>query len=133
MLHEYLKIKYSTDPFDSIIDITGADGLLYDKSPDYLKPDGVFILGGKMSVTHSGGGFLKVVGFVLGFTLRSRWPRILGGTPRKGLFHSANITPDSIKETAALAEAGYLTGTIDTEYAMEDALKVRNLFSGLDA
>lgn len=129
VLHEYLRAKYSTNPFNSVIDIAGADELLYDKSPGYLKPDGVFILGGKMSVTHGGGGFLSILGFALNFTLKACWPLLLGGTPRKGLFHSANITPDSIRETAALAEAGHLTGIIDTEYAMEDALKVTNFLS----
>ncbi|KEF59922.1 uncharacterized protein A1O9_04770 [Exophiala aquamarina CBS 119918] len=125
VLHEHLRTKYSTDPFNSIIDIAGNDELLYDKSPGYMKPDGVFILGGKMSVTHGGGsvGFLSILGFALNFTLKTCRPLLLGGTPRKGLFHSANITPDSIRKTAALVEAGHLTGTIDTEYAMEDALK----------
>lgn len=124
VLHEYLITKYSTSPFDSIIDITGADELLYDKSPGYLKPDGTFLLGGKMSVTHGGGSLFEILGFVLNFQVKIRWPRFLGGTPRKGIFHSANIVPDSIIKTAAVAESGKLTGTVDTEFAMEDAIKV---------
>lgn len=128
VLHEHLITKYSTSPFDAIIDITGADELLYDKSPGYLRPDGIFLLGGKMSVTHGGGGLFNILGFILNFQVKTHWPRFLGGTPRKGTFHSANLVPESIIKTAALVEAGKLTGTVDTEYAMEDAIKVRQHF-----
>lgn len=124
-MNEYLTTKYSTTPFDSIIDIAGADDQLYDKSPAYLKPDGAYLIGGKMSVTHGGGGLLDIMSWALKFYTKTCWPRFLGGTPRKGFFHSANIIPKDIVKTAALVEAGQLTGTIDTEFAMEDALKVR--------
>jgi hypothetical protein len=128
VLHEHLRTKYSTSPFNAIIDITGADELLYDKSPGYLKPDGVFLLGGKMSVTHGGLGLFGILGFILSFQIKIHWPRFLGGTQRKGVFHSANIVPESIIKTAALVEAGKLTGTVDTEYAMEELIKVRPHF-----
>lgn len=127
-MNEYLKTKYSTNPFDAILDIAGADDYLYDKCPAFLKPGGTYLIGGKMSITHGNGGLLDIVSFALKFYTKSYWPRFLGGVPRKGFFHSASVVGDDIVRTAECVEAGHLKGTIDREFAMEDALKVRNKF-----
>lgn len=75
-------------------------------------------------MTHGGAGFLGILAFVLSFQLKVRWPLRLGGTPRKGLFYSANINQESLQRVADLVEAGQLKGLVDSEWAMEDAIKV---------
>lgn len=41
-LAEQLKERYGDEPFDFIFDTVGADASLFNNSPHYLKPDGVF-------------------------------------------------------------------------------------------
>lgn len=123
-LHEYLAEHYSSKPFNVIIDVAGADELLYDKSPAYLTPDGMFVAAGKMSVTHGGGGILSILYFLLSFNVRASWPVSLGGIPRRGIFHSGNVVQSSMQKLPALIEAGHIRGLVDSEWAMEDAIKV---------
>jgi hypothetical protein len=126
-IHEYLAEHYSSKPFNVIIDIAGADDTLYFESPRYLASEGIFLAGGKMDVTHGGGGFLSVLSFLVVSHLRMHWPRILGGTPRTLVFHSGNVTQVSMQKLPELIRTGQLRGLIDSEWAMEDAIKVRLL------
>lgn len=75
-------------------------------------------------MTHGGASLLSIVSFVLSFQLKANWPLILGGTPRKGLFYSANINQESLQKVADLVEAEKLKGSVDSEWAMEDAIMV---------
>ncbi len=126
VLSKYLASQYSTKPFNVIIDIAGTDERLYDKSPAYLTPDGFFMAAGKVGLIHGAGtGFGDLLSFLLAFYRKALLPRVLGGVPRKGMFHSANINQEGFLATARLVEAGHLTGVVDSEYPMEDAVKVR--------
>jgi hypothetical protein len=74
---------------------------------------------------------LSIISFVLSFQLKARWPLRLGGTPRKGVFYSANIDQESLQKVADLVEAGKLKGLVDSEWAMEDAVKVRRILDAI--
>jgi len=45
------------------------------------------------------------------------------------VFHSANINQQGYLETAKLVEAGKLTGVVDTEYPMEDAVQAYDILA----
>ncbi len=80
-----------------------------------------------MDVTHGGGGFLSILSFLVVSQLRMHWPRILGGTPRTLMFHSGQVTQVSMQKLPELIRTGQLRGLVDSEWAMEDAIKVRLL------
>lgn len=125
-LHTHLIQHHSTETnaFDAIIDISGSDPVLFDKSPAYLKPGGTFILAGNMNLTHSTGvGILGVLSFVLNTRLKTSWPLFLGGTPRRGLMFSGNVNQVGMRKVAKLVEDGKLRPLVDSEWAMEDAVK----------
>ena len=128
-LHERLAERYSSKPFNLIIDVVGVEDTLYFESPRYLAQEGIFLLGGKMNLIHDGGGLLGILSFLVVLYLRMRWPVVLGGTPRTLLFHSGNITQDSMQHLPELIQNGHLRGVVDSEWAMEDVLKVRAPFS----
>ncbi|KIW14101.1 hypothetical protein PV08_06882 [Exophiala spinifera] len=119
--------RFATLPFDAIIDNAGTDDSLWFKCARYLKPDGIFIPGGKMDVIHKSGGVLNSVSGILSFVLmsqlRKRWPVVLGGIPRRYVFHSGNIDPESLRKVPDLMETGMLRGLVDSEWAMGDAIK----------
>jgi hypothetical protein len=102
----------------------GNDDLLYTRSPSYLRPEGAFVAGGKMSVIHGDGGYLNLFSALLGFALHMYWPVMLGGTPRKYVFHSGNIDAETMAKLPALVNSGDLTGLVDSVFEMEDAIKV---------
>ncbi|KIW74038.1 hypothetical protein PV04_02106 [Phialophora macrospora] len=122
-IHEYLTERYSSKPLNVIIDIAGADDTLYLESPRYLAPDGIFLAGGKMDITHGGGGFLSILSFLVISHLRMYWLATLGGTPRTLMFHSGHITQASMRKLPELVQNGQLRGLVDSEWAMEDAIK----------
>ena len=45
------------------------------------------------------------------------------------MFYSANIDQESLQKVASLVEAGQLKGLVDSEWAMEDAVKVGPVLS----
>ncbi len=108
-----------------IVDVVGIEDTLYFESPRYLAPDGVFLLGGKMDLIHDGGGLLGILSFLVVLYLRMHRPVVLGGTRRTLLFHSGNVNQDSMQHLPDLVKNGHLRGVVDSEWAMEDALKVR--------
>jgi hypothetical protein len=77
-----------------------------------------------MDVTHGGGGLFNILSFLITVHLRMYWPTSLGGVPRKLVFHSGNVVQDSMKKLPELIETGKLRGLVDSEWAMEDAVKV---------
>ncbi|KAJ9608034.1 zinc ion binding [Cladophialophora chaetospira] len=122
-LSDHLAELYSAKPFNVIMDCAGVDDSLYFESPRYLSPDGVFLAGGRMGVTHGGGGILDILSFLVVLQLRMHWPSVLGGTPRTLMFHSGEVIPESMQELPRLVEKGQLRGVIDGEWPMEDAIK----------
>ncbi|EXJ91887.1 hypothetical protein A1O3_00437 [Capronia epimyces CBS 606.96] len=123
VLHSHLAEKYSAKPFDAIIDIVGGDWALYTQSPAYLKPDGIFVFGGNMSIVHGGASFLSVLAWALSIRIASRRPVILGGVPRKCLLHQGQINLESLGKAAGLIAEGKLKPVIDSVYEMEDVLQ----------
>ena len=124
VLHEYLAEQYSSNPFDAIIDIVGEDPLLYEKSPAYLSPNGIFLFGGNMPLIHGGGGLLDVIRWQLGIMIAKRRPLILGGVPRKCMFHSGRIERAGLQKLVAFIEEGRMKPVVDSVYEMEEVLKV---------
>lgn len=80
-----------------------------------------------MNVTHGGGSLLSILSFLITLQLRMHWPTFLGGVPRKLLFHSGEVVQDSMKKLPGLIENGQLLGLVDSEWEMEDAIKVLTL------
>lgn len=131
-LHKYLAEKYSSEPFDAIIDIAGSDGLLYPRSPSYLRSDGVFAFAGTMKHTHANPGssifgalswVYATATQVLSWAASSKWPVILGGVPRRSFFHSGKPNPRNLELTRQLVENQILKGVVDSNWPMKDALK----------
>jgi hypothetical protein len=123
-LSKYLSEQYSETPFDAIIDNAGVDDSLYLDCPQYLTADGTYLPGGKMDVTHGGGGVLNILAFVVTAQLRRVWPVFFGGVPRRYVFVSGNIDQDTMKHLPPLVEDRKLQGLVDSVWAMEDAIQV---------
>lgn len=124
-LDEYLAEHHASRPFDAIIDIAGADDMLYMRSSRYLKSDGLYLRGGSMNVTHAEGANLwKTLWFLASFHLKAHLPETLGGAPRRGLLHSANIDPETLQRVGQLVEDHQLTCHVDSEWSMEEVLQV---------
>lgn len=112
----HLAAKYGTEgkPFHAIFDCVGSDDL-FRKCGGYLDKSGIFI---------------TIVGGVgAGPIMRSKLlPVALGGVPRR--YKLLALWPDGAiaKEAAKWVEEGsFQHFPIDSEYAMEDAVKVRCL------
>ena len=77
-----------------------------------------------MGVTHGGGGIVPILRFALSTQLKSRWPLMLGGTPRHGLLHSGNIDQESLQKLADLVRTGQVKGMVDSVWEMDDVKEV---------
>lgn len=114
-LHQYLKDQKLDRPFDYILDTVRTQEL-YDNSPSYLKPKGLYI-----NIGAHGTQWQQLTGRVKGYLV----PTWLGGTPRK--YMSMGLLPNGKlqREVADWANAGLLKEVpIDSELAMEDVLQV---------
>jgi len=105
---------YEKEPFDIIFDTVGNQAL-FSHSPAYLKPKGQFL-------SIAGGRSQGVVPFVRNKMI----PSILGGTPRTFKILGLNPSGEFAKEVAKWVEKGDIKQVlIDSEYSMDDAIKVR--------
>lgn len=136
--HNYLTTHYSSNPFDAIIDITGSDPYLYQRSPAYLKTNGVFSFAGNMSRTHATLGtsifgaiawMFGLISLVLTWQFYSIWPVFLGGVPRRCFFYSGQPNARNLQIVGGLVEDGKLKGRVDSVWDMEDVLKVNSALS----
>jgi len=124
-LHELLVKTYFDEPFDTIFDVAGTNDELYTESPAYLTPTGLFLFGGNLHIVHSGEATIfTMLWWALSRQIRKIRPVILGGTPRRCLFHSARVDKKSLQEVREYAAAGHMIGVIDSEWEMEDLVKV---------
>jgi NADPH:quinone reductase-like Zn-dependent oxidoreductase len=123
-LNEYLAERHSVQPFDAIIDIAGANDSLYFDSPHYLKSGGIYLAAGKIGLTYGGGGIFNILSLLVSFLVRTYLPLFLGGVPRKLMFHSGNVTRDSMEPLPGLVENGNLRSLVDSEWPFEEAVKV---------
>jgi NADPH:quinone reductase-like Zn-dependent oxidoreductase len=112
-LPEYLKSKYSKEPFDSILDCAGIQSL-YANSPGYLKPSG--------SVVNVGA-FEGLWETSRNWFTNTWWPKWLGGVPRRYIMFSTPPSKDAATYTAKLIEEGKVRILIDSVWDMEDLVK----------
>jgi NADPH:quinone reductase-like Zn-dependent oxidoreductase len=114
-LHEYLGKEYAEKPFDVILDCIGVKAL-YDHCPKYLKPKGKYLSVGA-------GTFFQSLWMMF---VAAWWPTWLGGVPRQYKSIMAVATGEQQQEVIRWFNEGIVKRIpIDSEYSMEDALKVR--------
>ena len=117
-LHEHLAAEYTHQrTFDAILDTVGSQDL-YTHSPQYLKPNGIYVNVGSTldkSALHTFWRWFK----------NSNWPAFLGGTPRRFIMFGAAISPEGVKSLAELAKEGKLRIQVDKVFEMDKALEVR--------
>lgn len=114
-LPTYLATTYSDRPFDVILDTVGTQAL-YEQSPGYLKPDGVYI---------NVGAFEGVLWTLWCWTKNTLWPTFLGGTPRKYAMFSTVPNGIRAEKLAEMVGAGKLKVIVDSVFEMDDVLAVR--------
>lgn len=112
-VHIHLSKTYGRKPFDTIIDCVGSQPL-YVNSPSYLKPSGIHINVG----AYDGQLYMAWC-----MTVNMLWPKILGGTPRKWMFLSADPNQAVARELAQLVDEGKLKVLVDSEFGMDQALE----------
>jgi NADPH:quinone reductase-like Zn-dependent oxidoreductase len=112
-LPEYLKSKYSTEKFDSILDCAGIQSL-YSNSPDYLKTSGLVV---------NVGAFEGILTTVKNWLLNTWLPTWLGGVPRRYMMFSTPPTKDAATYIARLVEEGKVRILIDSVWDMEDLVQ----------
>ncbi|KAI0376362.1 zinc alcohol dehydrogenase [Hypomontagnella monticulosa] len=96
-------------PFDAVFDCMG-NMTLYDRSPEYLKPEGKFleIEAGPLALFNS----------------NNWWPVILGGTPRAFVNIFSAPSGASAQEAASWVEKGWIKEIpVDSTFEMRDALQ----------
>jgi NADPH:quinone reductase-like Zn-dependent oxidoreductase len=106
---------FSQRPFDAILDAVGTMSL-FDHSPAYLKPEGLYV---------NVGAFEGKLYTLWCWLKNAWWPRILGGTPRKFIMFSTQQSRENAEELARLVKEGKLKVPIDSIFDMKDALLVR--------
>lgn len=112
-VEKYLEERFKDEPLDGIFDCAGNPAI-YTNSPKYMRQDGRFL-------TIVGGRSQGIVPTIL-YRLR---PVILGGTPR--VFQLLALVPGGAyarQMVGYINEGAVKEAPIDSEYAMEDAVKV---------
>jgi hypothetical protein len=89
---------------------------LYEHSPAYLNPSGVYV-----NVGHIG---VSTVLTVWRWLKNSIYPRLLGGVPRKFIMFSAIPTKERGEKIATLAAENGIDILVDSTFKLEDALLV---------
>ena len=113
-LYEYLGTEYADKPFDVIFDCIGVK-VLYDHCPKYLKPEGKYLSVGA-------GSFFQSLWMMF---ITSWWPSWLGGVPRQYKSIMTVATGEQQREVIRWFNEGLVRRIpIDSEYSMENALKV---------
>ncbi|KAM7213666.1 zinc alcohol dehydrogenase [Rhypophila decipiens] len=121
-VEKYLEEKFKDQQLDLIFDCAGNE-VIYTNSPKYLKQGGRFL-------TIVGGRSQGIVPFVL-YKMR---PVILGGTPRP--FELLALMPGGALARKAVEyanEGAIKEAPVDSEYAMEDAVKAYEKLAGKHA
>jgi hypothetical protein len=117
--------EHTNQPFDAIIDIAGTNDELYTQSPAYLKKTGLYLYAGNVRIAHGpDGSVFAMLRLLLGVQIRRWRPTVLGGVPRQCKFYSARVTKESLEKVHSFAAEGNMSGVIDSEWEMEDVLKV---------
>ena len=111
----YLAEEYKGRPFDAILDTAGTQEL-FAHSPAYLKEDGPYV---------NVGAFQGIVKTMTNTLYNWFWPTLLGGVPRKYLFHSTMPDRKVEEELMQLLDEGKIRVIVEKVYPMEDILEVR--------
>jgi NADPH:quinone reductase-like Zn-dependent oxidoreductase len=117
-LPNYLATTYSERPFDVILDTVGIQAL-YEQSPAYLKPNGVYI---------NVGAFEGVLWTLWCWAKNTLWPSFLGGTPRRYAMFSTVPNGQTAERLAEMVKEGKLRVVVDSVFKMEDVLEVSPRF-----
>lgn len=114
-LPDHLARTYRSRPFDVILDARGTQAL-FEQSPSYLKPDGLYVNVGDME------GFTWTLWC---WAKNALWPTILGGTPRRYVMFSTTPDGKGAEKLAEIVQAGKLKAVVDSVFDMDRALEVR--------
>lgn len=114
-LPDHLARRYSGRPFDLILDTVGTQAL-YERSPSYLKPNGVYVNVGTLD------GFIWTLWC---WAKNALWPTILGGTPRRYVMFSTAPNGRSAEKLAEMVETGKIRVVVDSVFGMDRVLEVR--------
>lgn len=129
-LDKVLARDHAAQPFDLVIDIAGTDDALYQQSPLYLTAKGLFVFAGKVELGHGpersvASTLSGLLYFMLQCSIKAWRPTLLGGVPRRCVLISAQVDAPSMEQIQKYVDDGSLQGHVDSEWAMEDLLKVR--------
>lgn len=114
-LADFLAKHYGQQQFDVILDTVGSQDL-YEHSPAYLNPSGVYVNVGNIGVSTA----LTVWRWLK----NSFHPRLLGGVPRKFIQFSAIPTKERGEKIASLAAEKGFNILVGSTFKLEDALLV---------
>jgi NADPH:quinone reductase-like Zn-dependent oxidoreductase len=116
-LDERLARGFGDRKFDIVVDTVGAQGL-YEKSPSFLKEDGVYVNIGDF--TH---GLLVTIFYCIMNYLRPVW---LGGTPRRWIMFGPDVGPEASVWVQKLVADGKVKAVIDKSVGFDQVLDVRS-------
>jgi NADPH:quinone reductase-like Zn-dependent oxidoreductase len=118
-LNGFLSERFGQQQFDVILDTVGSQDL-YEQSPSYLSPHGVYVNVGNIGVSTA----LTLWRWIKNSIL----PSFLGGVPRKFIQFSGIPTKEWGEKIASLAAEKRLHILVDSSFKLEDALLVsRNI------
>ncbi|CZR68487.1 uncharacterized protein PAC_18386 [Phialocephala subalpina] len=112
-LHKFLVDNYGLQQFDIIFDTVGSQDL-FEHSPRYLKPDGVYV--------NVGGVGISTALSLWRWFKNSAHPGLLGGIPRKFIMFNTVPTKQRGEKIAALAAEKSIDILVDSTFKLEDAL-----------
>jgi NADPH:quinone reductase-like Zn-dependent oxidoreductase len=115
LLHERLAQEFGDRKFDIVVDLVGAQEL-YNKSPSFLKEDGVYVNIGDF--TH--GLWVTLFYWIMNY-LRPVW---LGGTPRKFIMFGPETGPEAGDWVQKLVAEKKVKAVIDRSIAFDQVLEV---------
>lgn len=93
---------------------------IFESSPTFLKPSGLFVTVGVLYAELS---YWGMVGTLVTMAKNLLLPVALGGVPRKYLQVASGIGPDGMKRLATLCEEG-MEVPVDSVWEFDDVLKV---------
>ncbi|KAJ8482337.1 hypothetical protein ONZ45_g14989 [Pleurotus djamor] len=116
-LHAQLKANTPNPKFHAIIDAAALlDPSLYNNSPAYLAPQGVFVHLGPVPSWNEIGKFFKLA-------LAMQRPVWLGGVNRRFVIAGVREERAHLQALSDLIAQGELKGVVDSVFAIEDAVK----------
>ncbi|KAF2177320.1 NAD(P)-binding protein [Zopfia rhizophila CBS 207.26] len=116
----HLARHYASQKFDAILDTVGIQSL-YESSPSYLKPCGLYV-----NVGAYEGGMLWITWCALKNLFLPTW---LGGTPRKWIFFATEPTYEAAEQLLKYLKEGKVRPVVGSEFEFEEVLQAYDLLS----